>query len=223
MSDEPRDQLHRLLLEHRDGLVSADLANGLGLSRPAVDTLLADEERQGFAVQAFVAEPVPRTIWKTTLTIAPAARGALVRPRPASGGGILIAALLVVALAAALVGLLLVRSVAEPPAPPAASPPAPPAPAVVPIVVPPVTSEEKVEARLQGSKAAIWAKERKELKEHIDVMDKAAAASGCEARWGAGEDCYVGARLMTSAAFREDRARMDLRVAELDGLIAAAR
>ena len=204
--EEARRRLHVLLQDRPEGVTDADISFGLGLARAEAHRLLSEEEVAGHVRQEFHAEPQPRTLWFTNTTIRPPG---LPPPRRSSPSVLLVSSLVVAAGLVVVAFVTLSQRQPDPRSTYAAA-------------AAPITSEERVEADLAGRQADRWREELGSLLDYLSALEEAAENDDCDAVWAGGSECFTGGRLLSRANFQEERARMQLRVAELQGLLDAA-
>lgn len=208
-----RRALHALLHEHPAGVTSLDVATQLGLSHAEADAMLSREAGVGGVDLVGVEDGEELWVSKTKIrpfTTARAIVGGMEAERSLGRRAWLLGVGSLVG--ACGLAVLAWRSSSSAPDPS-------PAAERVEAVSPP----DPVRAREAGEQRRAWTDERADLEQRIAALADDANRAGCEDKWASTNSCYVSHRLMTRAAYEEERARMLLLLAELERALELSR
>lgn len=216
-SPEERDALaeglHALLLAHPGGLGLADVAGGLRLSRADAEALLESEQRQLFVDVAYedgelrfvsLRKLVPSATVGSALAARSRARQVVAERRfrwAALAFGVPLA------LGSCWLGVPWLERRED----------------SRPVVLPATSKDEAARAEGAATDRRAWQRELGDLERRSAAVRQELAERGCDARWEAGERCYVSHRLLTRAELEGELARMDVRRAALRQTLDRAR
>jgi hypothetical protein len=83
--------------------------------------------------------------------------------------------------------------------------------------------QEQVDAHMGGWQIKQWQSELDELVRRDSALHELAKKAECEQHWSIKDQCYIGGRLMAQLDFQQEVTQMQLRITELQQMIAKAR